>query len=236
MMSASYPDYPPDFEVWNHLESGLQSAYDELNVLDTKMRELTIHIGKQLVENSGVILLSQDKAGWAEHGNSLLEHDTWIRHAADCVVAQEGISRSTQALDRYRRLQPVVRESQLPPHIIDYIKEASHSYLFGFDVACIALCRATLEQVLREVLIRKGTYTEPQLRRERPTAGTLLANAKREALLSTAYGAAKRVVERGDTVLHRGLYERLTLPVLAADSINDLVQASIELLRAGAST
>jgi hypothetical protein len=31
---------------------------------------------------------------------------------------------------------------------IDYLKEAAASYLFGFDAACIALCRATLERLL----------------------------------------------------------------------------------------
>jgi hypothetical protein len=230
-MASPYPEYPPDFEVWNHLESGLQSAFDELNVLDVESRDITMHIARQLVENSGVILLETGMAGWAERGPQILEHHDWIRHAADCVVAQEGIGRSTKALERYRRLQPVVHESELPRHIIDYIKEASHSYLFGFDVACIALCRATLEQVLREVLVRRGVYTEPRLKRERPTGGALLENAKREGLLPHTYDAAKRVVERGDVVLHRGLYETSTLPVLAADSINDLVKAAVELLR-----
>jgi hypothetical protein len=63
----------------------------------------------------------------------------------------------------------------------------------------------------KEFLITKRIYTEPQLKREQPTAGTLLEKAKQAGFRGPEYNAAKRVVGRGDPVLHRSIHEKRIL-------------------------
>ena len=81
-------------------------------------------------------------------------------------------------------------------------------------------------------LVARKAYTMPQLRRERPGAGALLENARREKCLSHHYPAAKRVIERGDTLMHSHIYDPKVLRKMAADSVQELTLAIVELLAA----
>ena len=167
-----------------------------------------------------------------EVGDALLA-EPWVRYAADLHIAGEGIHRATTALDRYLEIQPSAAARALPERARSHVREAVHTFMFGFDAACIALCRASLEQVLKDALVARAAYTDPQLKREHPTAGTLLENAKRAKLLTDAYDAAKRVVDRGDTLMHSHVYDGKILKQLASDSVRDLTSAMVELLAAG---
>jgi Mn-dependent DtxR family transcriptional regulator len=99
----------------------------------------------------------------------------------------------------------------------------------GFDAACIALSRATFEQMARDVLIKTRTMTEPEIRKTRPTADTLLNRLKQAGLLVVHVDAAKRLTERGNQVLHRGIYEERLFPQMSLDAIGDLGAVAGEL-------
>jgi hypothetical protein len=100
----------------------------------------------------------------------------------------------------------------------------------GFDPACIALCRATCEQLLREELVRGGFYTEAQLKRERPTAGTLLAVARREGVIQKSTQSAEKLVKKGDSVMHSFIFESRILEQQALDSVQELADFLSEIL------
>lgn len=228
-MPGDFPDYGPEVEVWNHLETGWQLADDELDVLEPELRRITVAVAKLLVDSRGLLIVEEKLDPILQVDSALLAHP-WIGYAAELEVASEGTRRATAAFERFRLLQPVIGARQLPDRAVRYIKEASQTFLFGFDAACIALCRATLEQVLRDVLVSRSVYTEAQLKREQPTGGALLENAKRERLLEREYGAAKRVMDQGNHLLHRAMYDEKLLKQMAADSVRDLCRACVELL------
>ncbi len=195
----AFPSFDPQSEVWSHLEGGLQQARDELRALDPGVRDSVERIAAALGSTRGFLILPESKAN---------------------LLSVEGISRANEALKRYVTLKPAISARALPQSAIDYLKEAAASYLFGFDAACIALCRATLERLLKEFLVTKRIYTEPQLKREQPTAGTLLEKAKQAGFRGAEYDAAKRVVARGDHVLHRSIHEKRILKKTASDYAN----------------
>lgn len=101
----------PEFEVWNHLWSGVDMAAQELRALDPKWRSTVEKIGKIIV--SARTGLSQQAATVEADILSLeddLLEDPWIRHAAEieiagdamgkAEVAQNGISKSGRRLHR----------------------------------------------------------------------------------------------------------------------------------------
>ncbi len=133
----------PEFEVWNHLESGLQSARDEFRSVDPELRELVERLAEVIADARGLLILPTSRTPLLSAEGNLLNHP-WIKHATDIRIAEEGISRANEALDRYQAMKPAVAARSLPQPVVRYLKEAAATYLFGFDAACIALCRATL--------------------------------------------------------------------------------------------
>jgi len=223
----AFPSFDPQSEVWNHLESGLQQARDELLALDPRDRVTAERIAAALASTRGFLILPESKAKLLSVEGSLLKYP-WIRHATDIEIAEEGISRANEALRRYVTLKPAISARALPQSAIDYLKEAAASYLFGFDAACIALCRATIERLLKEFLVAKRLHTVAELKRL--GAGTVLEKAKQAGFRGAEDDSAKRVIERGDHVLHRSIHEKRILKKTASDSVNDLVLAALAIL------
>lgn len=171
-----------------------------------------------------------------EHIDWLIEHLSthhadqypWTR-TLDALFARRALKRVIAGVDRQRALNPVTAPRPVPPKAAGYVREVVDAYLFGCDTACIVLCRATFEQVAREVLVKRGVFTRPQLDRERPTAGKLLAELKRAGLSELGYDRASALVRRADTSLHQGQWEATIRPQMARDSIDDLVFVLVEL-------
>lgn len=224
----------PHFEVWNHLWSGVDMAVDELRALDPKNRIRVEKVGKLLVDARAMLAREHDsdEAIINEYSSDLLA-DPWIKHAAEIELANAGISRAGTALSRYFSLRPIVIRKPLPERATRYVAEVIHTFAFGFDAACIALCRATVEQVLKDQLVVAGSYTAAQIRRDRPTAGTLLMNAKRSGIVSQSADAADRLVKKGDTVMHNFIYDDKVSEAQARDSIEELIAVLAEILGSG---
>jgi len=231
MDPVQWPEEGPEVDVWNHIHTGLDLAEEELDVLPDDLRQFTESLGRAVVDVRSHFVLESAQAGFLELDEELLALP-WVRYAADLHVARDGMSRATSAIDRYLEVRPAAATRGMPVRALPYVGEAVQTFIFGFDSACVAFCRAALEQVLRDALLARRVYTEPQLKREQPTAGALLENAKRTGVLGSAYDAAKRVVDRGDTVMHSHIYDAKILKQMARDSVADLATASVAVLSA----
>ena len=223
--------YGPRIEVWNYLWSAIDQSINEFRDLDPKSRKIVERIGRLLAQGRTDFVLQPEALTAKLHkaAQGLLD-DVWVRHAAEIEIARLGVSRTDDALKRFLNLRPVVTPRPVPERAKRYIREVIDTYILGFDAACIALCRAACEQVLRDALVSKGVYTEPQLRRERPTAGSLMANAKRSGVLNVSIPAAEKLITKGDTVMHSFLYEERILEQQALDSVSELAQVLAEVL------
>lgn len=230
-MAEEDDDYGPEFEVWSHLWSGIDMAQNEMRALDAKTRRLTEKLGKFLVDARAQLTVV-DATAHADLTALDIDFlaDAWVRHAAEIELAQDAITRAGTALDRYFKLRPVITKKALPERAAKYMAEVVNTYAYGFDVACIALCRATLEQVLKDELIARAVYTAPQIRREKPTAGALLLNAKRAGVLVRSNDSAEKIVKKGDTVMHDFMYDGKIIAQQAADSIAQLLDVFLEVL------
>jgi hypothetical protein len=119
--------------------------------------------------------------------------------------------RTAEALDRYYASQLATRLDQIVERAsgLDEIKleianirikrlfqDAHETFLFGFDVACIALCRSLAEHALKEKL--------PQRPGEAWQLGALIERAEREKILEGPVLEGARVVLRaGNAVMHK---------------------------------
>jgi hypothetical protein len=243
--------YGPDFEVWNHLDGGLQVAHDDMaNKLGPDLTALLMAIADGLVELKEQVFIPRDapaisqkfaevfpQFGSTQQANILNEAASiyaknagpFFRHAVHLAVAGVGLRRVNEALTRFVDISFVIVQRPVPAKSRPYIREVVHTFLFGFDPACIALCRSTFELFARSVLVARGLYTEPQLRREQPTAHTLSARLKQANLIPESHSAATRLVERGNTILHKGIYDARISKQAALDSVSDLILVAQEL-------
>ena len=221
----------PEFEMWNHLHSAIDTARDELRVFDAESRKVVEELGHLIAFSRTAFVLQRfsDKAALVDAVQALVA-DRWFRHAAEIEIADAGVNRVSSALDRFIRLRPIKATREVPDRAVKYLREALDAYLFGFDAACIAFCRATCEQVLKDALVAAKRYTEPQLKRERPSAGTLLRVAQQQRLLERSFEAASRLTRRGDAVMHQFIADNRILPQHSLDSLHDLAEVLEEAL------
>ncbi len=117
---------------------------------------------------------------------------------------------TTEELDRYYSYQLVVRlehiaerASALDPiqlkvtsgPVKDLFQAAHEVYLYGFDVACIALCRSLIDHALKD-----GLSVPPN---ERPALRSLIDRARRANLLDEPERhSAEEVEEAGNKAMH----------------------------------
>lgn len=241
----------PEFEVWNHLWSGVDKAYDDLE--QTVGRD-----GARFFDSFGEIVykaltrlfvnpadptlatkLAKEFPGLAHTKRATLFHDLLrayragsapvLKHSVDLQLGSEAIRRAEGALDRLHLLTESLANAPLPPSVREYLAEVVHTFLFGFDAASIALARSALEQMAREVLVQKGVYTRARLKRDRPTAFNLLNELKRGRLIDETLQRAETLVTRANTISHRHMYEGRIMRQQALTSITELAQVLTEL-------
>lgn len=243
----------PDFEVWNHLESGWQMAVDDVRFkLSPEMLAFYQALAKLIVSAKSQLrvdltrpeLRAQLEAlpipspdvNFAAFLTGMMKWyatgtDKWLTHLVHLELASQGIWRANTALERFDQVAAQLGGAQpTPEKSLPYLREVVDSFLFGFDAATIALARGTLEQVAREVLLRIGAMTEGQMRRERPDLDSLLARLRQSGALTQAADAATRLRDRGNTVLHQHMYDARIREQMALASIGDLGQVLRELV------
>jgi hypothetical protein len=250
----SNPLEGPEFEVWNHLDSGWQMAYDDMaRQLEPEAMHFFESVASLIVGATSVLHLDREMSPIREKlqefapaadpsrydalFSALLElyqrqANPWLKHAVELKLARGGLDRATEALRRFTQLAPQLNQRPLPERAEPYLREAIQTFLFGFDPACISLCRSALEQVSRDVLVRIGVYTEPQLRRAKPPVSleTLLLKLRAAGALEKEFAAADRIRERGNTVLHQHMYDERVRKQVALDTVVDLASVLREVL------
>jgi hypothetical protein len=155
--------YGPETEVWNHLHSGLDLADMELDALEAESRREVELFGKALVKVRQQFVLPTHSDRIIDLFDDLLK-DAWYRHAANLEFGREAVNRATDALGRFLELRLVLTDYKLPYRSGSYLREAIDTFVFGFDAACIAFCGATLEQVLKDLIVANGIYTDARLK------------------------------------------------------------------------
>lgn len=120
----------------------------------------------------------------------------WIEDYLDDRFTREAVAAVPGYVDRLLKLSRLEAE-HLPSDVTNgYLKEATRTYIVGLPQATIALCRAALEQALKDRLGR-------QLSGNFITWQELLKEARRWNLLEKATEAmARDVANAGDEVLH----------------------------------
>ena len=220
-MSSAGEHYGPETEVWNHLYSGLDLATMELDALDEASRASVEKAGARIHAARKQHVLSRDQEMWTTLFDVLLS-DPWYRFGAELEFGYECVSRASEALGRFVALQPVLSDAQLGEKATRYLREAIDTYVFGFDAAAIAFCGAVIEQVLKDLVVDHGVYTEARLRRERPSGLALLENAKRANLIKTSYRAAKRALDQRNHIMHKDIWDDRISQGVARGSVADL--------------
>ena len=188
----------PEFEVWNHLYSGLVLARMELDCLSEKERTALTKFREQIFsQRTNLIVAPNDSfAGLSQQILKL----PWFKFAADIAFAEEAVGRAAQALDRYIELKPILTGYKLTDSAAKCLQEAGWTFLFSFDAACVAFCSAVLEQTLRDTLVDAGIITMCS----RYTAGKLLKKATQKKLLpEAAQQAASDLIVMRNEVIHR---------------------------------
>jgi hypothetical protein len=192
----------PEVAMWNHLYSGIDLARMELDRLSPEGRKFLTRFAENLFLQRTDLTVPPDD-GFADLAQQALEVP-WLKFAADLVFAEEAVGRAEQALKRYIVLQPILTRYKLSALASKCLKEAGRTFLFSFDAACIAFCSAALEQTLRDEVVAAGIISEPDLKRQRCTAFTLLEMAKKAKLLSEASEQpAADLIAKRNQVMHR---------------------------------
>jgi len=126
---------------------------------------------------------------------------------SECAVAARN---NNEELDRYYSYQLVARLEQIADRasalepvqlnvtseaVKDLFQQAHEAYLYGFDVACIALCRSLIDHALKDRL-----FVSPS---ERPALRALIDRARRGDLLDeSGRRNAEDVEEAGNKAMH----------------------------------
>ena len=149
----------------------------------------------------------------------------------DLIFAEAAIDRAMGVLKRYLKLGPILTRLHLSQRCQTYLTEAVQTFLFGFDAACIAFCGATLEQVLKEALIRSGECNEKQLRQDRTSPLGLLKKAQNKKLIMDSYEAARKVLDGRNLIMHQDIGNEDAVLKRAIETIDALGSTLQELGR-----
>lgn len=241
-----FPKRRPTFDVWNHLESGLDHARAEFR--DLPYEALGLHKDEEVVGGieqevladfsdwifsrlSMVATTPEDSVRAKDFLNLLKAENAepWIEFATDIRFAEKGVRRASLALERYRALQPGWDTLSLSADASALLREAVHAYLFGFDAPCIAFCGIALERVLKDALVAVGAWTRDQAYGERRKAGLALTDATKEKLVRESYPQAEKLIKRRDKIVHSDPHAGSPSEELALESLSALGKVLEEL-------
>ena len=76
-------------------------------------------------------------------------------------------------------------------------RRPAHTYLLGFDAACIALCRACFDQLAKAVLLKGRIFREAELRKGHLTSLGLADHLRRHKLIGDAYDGLGEACHQG---------------------------------------
>jgi hypothetical protein len=146
------------------------------------------------------LLRSKHEAGegWFDH----------ISEELDRYFSRELVTRLEQIVERASTLDPVELKVT-STHVKNLFRQAHETYLYGFDVACIALCRSLTEQALKDRLsVPPNAYMKLL---GKPGEDSLINRAESNKLLEEReLISAKNVARSANDVMHNISYLRRT--------------------------
>jgi len=150
--------------------------------------------------------------------------------ALDIHFAAFALECLTDWQDRLGLLDWALVERLANDRVLKYLREVTSAFLFGFDLASIALCRAALEQVIKELLVEKGHYTWDEIQRSRVELGRRIEFGESAKLLPPSpFASIDRLLDAGNTVMHQRPYDDKIRRRKAADCIAALTNVVSEL-------
>ena len=216
-----FPKRGPRFDVWNHLESGLDQAraefpdfeyVDEAGTLpeDDKRvgkreQEVLAEFAEWLFSRLSSMATTPEDSPQAAKFDDLLTSENaepWIDFAMDIRFAEEGVRRALLALERYNALPLKWNTITVSEDAQALLREAIHAYLFGFDAPCIAFCGIALERVLKDSLVTADVWTAKQAFGEKRTAWDALGDANERSLVRASYPQAEMLIRRRNHGVH----------------------------------
>ena len=207
----------PEFEMWNHLESGLDLARMELDCLSEEDRTILTKLRERIFSQRTNLIVEPDDKFAAL--SPLLLKEPWIKFAVDIAFAEQSLARAGNAFDRYVKLQPILTHYKLTDLATKCLQEAGQMFIFSFDAGCVVFCSAVLEQTLRDELERQNN---------KDTAGPLLKLAKKKKILSKeAEQAAEDLITMRNEVIHR------RFEALEDEALNAMEQLGVVLQELG---
>jgi hypothetical protein len=225
-----FPESPPQSEVWNYLYSGLDLAQMEFDNLGEKEKEALESFAELVFARRSKLVGSPEDQEIYGDEEKLLKHP-WFKHAVDLRFAGEVVERGVGMLRRYLQLRPILTHFELSERCKVYLGDAVQTFLFGFDAACVAFCGATLEQILKEALIRSKECTEQQIKQERLSGLGLLMKANEKKLITESYDGARKVLTQRNVVMHQGVCDKNLIRNHALENIAALGSTLQELGR-----
>jgi hypothetical protein len=153
-------------------------------------------------------------------------HPRKISDSLDSKYAHEVLNRLPKILDRATQLD-VISIARMPNKSVrDYFEEAHNCYLYGFNNACLVLCRAILESALKERLT-------PAERSGKSVVGMIHA-AKANGLITADRAVWAEDVDRaGSTAIHNYSQSQKHYSAHAISDVLTKTRAVVEQLYSG---
>ncbi|MBW1793062.1 MAG: DUF4145 domain-containing protein [Deltaproteobacteria bacterium] len=136
------------------------------------------------------------------------------------VFENEVLEDRDNIIDRFKNLRKSFIKTKLSDKIKDILGEATRCYVYGFNQATVALCRAALDYLLKEKLGKKED--------EEYRLSDLIREARKERILSkdTMKKKAWNVNEIGNQVMHARPYKFDTLKII--NSTREVLESILE--------
>ncbi|MCA1607745.1 MAG: hypothetical protein LC775_20285 [Acidobacteria bacterium] len=170
--------------LWEALEAHAeQQLSDEL---DNEVEVLLRGLAEELLEGQSQLFVERfSRVEDLLKKRSVLLDLPRFRYVVELELAYRALRRVNKALERYLTLDFGTLARPLTVKAKQYVAEVVATYALGFDTASMALCRATMEQILKDALISGGFYTQAYLdRSDFVSAKWLITEAKKTRTLS----------------------------------------------------
>jgi hypothetical protein len=215
-------DGGPAHEVRWYLGDGLMTARWELDALTDEDRK-SVESLADFIADGRMDLFHHEALRPLSDWHDELQTDPWIRFAVDLRLAELGLNRAYGALQRWTDLRPAFGPLSPSIDVQRYLREATQTYLYGFDAACIAFCGAAFERSLSATLIAAGVQTKGGLARMRLTGGPLLDAVEQHGLIDkSAVVSGRRILSDRNRIMHTTIWDDRILRPMAVECIRHL--------------
>ncbi len=136
------------------------------------------------------------------HGSESAGYDPQVDNL-DARYAHEVVGKIAKIVSRVSRLDPFKAGKVPPPPVREYFREVHHCYLYGFRVACAVMCRAILEEALKETIDRGGVLERRVRGKGESYITDLVEKAERLGILADDRPEwAERIRKAGNWAVH----------------------------------